>query len=367
MSKYSQQNKLDIYYMKRALRLAKKGEGKVSPNPLVGAVVVKNNHIIGEGYHQKYGEAHAEINAINSAGQSVEDATLYCNLEPCCHTDKKTPPCVNRIIKEGIKRVVVAGMDPNPKVKGKGFTLLEQAGIDITKDILAQENQDLNKFYFKYVRRQLPYITLKLAQTIDGYISDQKNQQLWLTGERAKRLVHRWRSAYDSVLIGANTLRADNPLLTVRYGKRRNPIRIVITGSAEIDPDLKIFYQKQNHKTWLITATKNHPKLLNILGDTGCELIDLPADSDQRISMLSVLEYLAKQKITSVLVEGGQQIFSQFIHNGLCDELKIFIVPKILGIGIKAFIPEVEQKASSFHIHNTTKIGEDVLLTYLPG
>jgi diaminohydroxyphosphoribosylaminopyrimidine deaminase/5-amino-6-(5-phosphoribosylamino)uracil reductase len=364
MLKYNQQNKLDIHYMKRALRLAKKGEGKVSPNPLVGAVIVKNNHIIGEGYHQKYGEAHAEINAINSAGQSVKGATLYCNLEPCCHTHKQTPPCVDRIIKEGIKRVVVAGIDPNPKVKGKGFALMKQAGIDITKDILAQENQELNKFYIKYIIRQLPYITLKIAQTIDGYISDQKNQQLWLTGERATRLVHRWRSAYDSVLIGANTLRVDNPLLTVRYGKRRHPVRIVLTGSADIDHELKIFYQKKSHKTWIITTTKNHPGLLKISEDKGCELIELPADSDQRIPLLSVLKYLAKQKITSVLVEGGQQIFSQFIHSGLWDELKIFIAPKILGTGIKAFTPEAEQKASSFHLYDTTKIGEDVLLSY---
>ncbi len=366
MPKYSQQNKLDIHYMKRALRLAKKGEGMVSPNPLVGAVIVKNNQIIGEGYHQKYGGAHAEINAINSAGQSVKGATLYCNLEPCCHTDKQTPPCVNRIIEEGIKRVVVAAMDPNPKVKGKGFSLLKQAGIEVIKDILAQENQEINKFYIKYITRQLPYITLKIAQTIDGYISDQKNQQRWLTGEPAKRLVHRWRSACDSVLIGANTLRTDNPLLTVRYGNWGDPIRIVITGSAEIDPELKIFCLKQNHKTWLITAPKNHTKLLKISEDKGCELIELPADSDQRIPMLSILEYLAKQKITSVLVEGGQQIFSQFIHKGLWDELKIFIAPKILGTGIKAFTSKAAKKASSFHLHETAKIGEDVLLTYLP-
>jgi diaminohydroxyphosphoribosylaminopyrimidine deaminase/5-amino-6-(5-phosphoribosylamino)uracil reductase len=352
--------------MKKALHLAKKGEGKVSPNPLVGAVIVKNNQIIGEGYHQKYGEAHAEINAIISASQSVKDATLYSTLEPCCHTDKQTPPCANRIINKGIKRIVVAGVDPNPKVIGKGLALLKQAGIEVTKGILTEENQDLNKFYFKYVRRQLPYITLKIAQTIDGYISYQKNQQLWLTGERSKRLVHRWRSAYDSVLIGANTLRADNPLLTVRYGKGREPLSIILTGSVNIDPDFKIFYHKPNHKTWLITAKKNYSKLLNILRDKDCEIIALPAEADYRIPMLSVLKYLAKQKITSVLVEGGQQIFSQFIQCGLWDELKIFITPKILGTGIKAFTPEAEQKISSFHLQDTTKIGEDTLLTYLP-
>jgi diaminohydroxyphosphoribosylaminopyrimidine deaminase/5-amino-6-(5-phosphoribosylamino)uracil reductase len=363
----NQQHKLDIHFMKRALSLAKKGVGKVSPNPLVGAVLVNNNRIIGEGFHKKYGDAHAEINAINSASQSIKDTTLYCNLEPCCHTNKQTPPCVNRIIKEGIKRVVVAGMDPNPEVKGKGFTLLEQAGIDITKDILAQENQDLNKFYFKYVTRQLPYVTLKIAQTIDGYISDQKNQQLWLTGERAKRLVYRWRSAYDAVLIGANTLRADNPLLTARYSKVRNPVRIIITGSTDINPDLDIFKQRPKDITWIITDGKNRPKLIKKLEDTGCKIIGLPSDSEQQISLQSVLEYLTKQKITSVLVEGGQQIFSQFIHAGIWDELKIFIAPKILGMGLKAFSLIEKQMPSTFHLHDATTVDEDILLTYLSG
>jgi diaminohydroxyphosphoribosylaminopyrimidine deaminase/5-amino-6-(5-phosphoribosylamino)uracil reductase len=366
MPKEDEKHKLDIHYMKRALRLAKKGEGNVSPNPLVGAVIVKNGQIIGEGYHQKYGESHAEVNAINSAGQSIKDATLYSTLEPCCHTDKQTPPCVNRIIKDGIKRLVVTGIDPNRQVNGRGLKLLRDAGIDVTEDILVQEYQDLNKFYFKYVRTHLPYVALKIAQTVDGYISDDKNRQLWLTGERSQRLVHKWRSIYDSVLIGANTLRVDNPLLTVRFGKKRDPLRIIITGSANIDPDLKIFYQNQTHKTWFITTIQNHPNLKKVLSDTGCELVGLPADSNQRISFLSILEYLGKQKITSVLVEGGQQIISQFVQNGLWDELNVFITPKILGKGVKTFIPDVRNQISTFHLQHTTNVDEDVLLTYLP-
>jgi diaminohydroxyphosphoribosylaminopyrimidine deaminase/5-amino-6-(5-phosphoribosylamino)uracil reductase len=365
MPKDNQQNKLDIQYMKRALRLAKKGQGSVSPNPLVGAVLVKNDHIIGEGYHQKYGEAHAEINAINSADQSIKDATLYSTLEPCCHIDKQTPPCVNRIIGEGIKRVVVGSRDPNSKVNGKGLKILEDAGIEVTKDILSKENQDLNKFYYKFIKTRLPYVTLKVAQTIDGFISTDLNQQLWLSGERSQRLVHHWRSIYDSVLIGGNTLRVDNPLLNVRYGRKRNPIRIIITGIASIDPGLKIFDQKQNDKTWLVTAQANHPKLVKMLYKTGCKFIGLPANSDKQISLKSILEYLGQQKITSILVEGGQQIFSQFIQTKLWDELNIFIAPKILSKGFKSFNSDVINQISNFNLQHTTKIGEDVLLTYL--
>jgi diaminohydroxyphosphoribosylaminopyrimidine deaminase/5-amino-6-(5-phosphoribosylamino)uracil reductase len=365
MPNENKQHQLDIHYMKRALRLAKKGQGKVSPNPLVGAVVVKNNQIIGEGYHQKYGDPHAEINAIKSAGPTVKDATLYSTLEPCCHSDKQTPPCTNRIIREGLRRVVVAGTDPNPKVDGKGLKILQDAGIEVEKDILSKENQDLNKFYYKFVKTRLPYVTLKVAQTIDGFISNDQNQQLWLTGERSKRLVHYWRSTYDSVLIGANTLRIDNPLLTVRYGKKRNPLRIIISGSTKIDPESQIFIQKPENSTWILTIEQNHSMLSKRLSQTGCKIIELSADSNLQLSILSVLEYLSKQKITSVLVEGGQQIFSQFIQSGFWDELNLMIAPKVLGQGIRSFNIETTQKLSSFHLHRTKKLGEDVLLSFL--
>jgi diaminohydroxyphosphoribosylaminopyrimidine deaminase/5-amino-6-(5-phosphoribosylamino)uracil reductase len=362
----NQHHNFDIHYLKRALRLAKKGQGKVSPNPLVGAVLVKNNQIIGEGYHKKYGKDHAEINAINSASQSIKGATLFSTLEPCCHTNKQTPPCVERIIKEGVRRVVVASYDPNPQVDGKGLKILQDAGIEVTNGVLERENQEMNKFYFKYVKTGLPYVTIKLAQTIDGYISSDKNQQLWLSGERSKRLVHHWRSIYDSVLIGANTLRVDDPLLTVRYGKKRNPIRIVITGSSSIDPKFKIFNKQQSNKTWIITSREGHPKLLKQLGHTGCELIHLPANSDQRVPFISILEYLGKQKVTSVFVEGGQLIVSQLIQSKLWDELNIFIAPIILGKGFKSFNPDIMNQKTKFNLYRSRKIGEDVLLTYLP-
>jgi diaminohydroxyphosphoribosylaminopyrimidine deaminase/5-amino-6-(5-phosphoribosylamino)uracil reductase len=362
----NQQQKLDIHYMQRALRLAKRGEGMVSPNPLVGAVLVKNNHIIGEGYHQRYGEAHAEINAIESSHQSLKGTTLYSTLEPCCHKDKQTPPCVNRIIKKGIKRVVVASKDPNPEVNGEGISLLREAGIDVIDGILGEENVQLNKFYYTYTATKLPYITLKLAQSLDGYISGEKNQLLWLTGERSRRLVHRWRSIYDAVLIGANTLRVDNPQLTVRYGKKRNPLRIILTGSTHLKSELQIFNQKPENKTWILSTEKNQSLLSKKLDHTGCQLIGLPARNDDHLEISTVLEFLGKQKITSIIVEGGQQIFSQFITSGLWNELNILIAPKLLGRGVKSIDIQTNYIISPYHLHRTKKLGEDMWLTYLP-
>ena len=366
MMNEAQQRKLDIQYMKRALRLAKKGQGMVSPNPLVGAVLVQNNHVISEGYHQKYGESHAEVNAINSASQSLKDATLYVTLEPCCHTDKQTPPCVNRIIKAGLRKVVIASRDPNPQVNGKSIQLLRDSGVEVKEDILDQENQELNKFYFKYVKTRLPYVNIKIAQTVDGYISNIENQQLWLTGNKSKRLVHKWRSIYDAVCIGANTLRVDDPMLTVRVGKKRKPVSIVITGMGNVEIDSRLFNQIPQNKTWLITAQKNHKKLLKMMEKTGFEIIGLPADHNQQITLSSVLDYLGKRKITSLLVEGGQKIFSQFVTSGLWDELNLLIAPKILGKGVQSFRFNILDMMPTLQLHQTKKVGEDVLLTYFP-
>jgi diaminohydroxyphosphoribosylaminopyrimidine deaminase/5-amino-6-(5-phosphoribosylamino)uracil reductase len=351
--------------MKRALRLAKKGAGHVSPNPLVGAVIVKNGRIIGEGYHQKYGEAHAEINAIHSSKQSVKNATLYCTLEPCCHTDKQTPPCVNRIITEGIKRVVVASTDPNPKVSGKGFELLKKVGIEVMHGLLAEENEELNKFYFNSVLQKLPYVTLKIAQSLDGYISHKKNKQIWLTGDKTKQVVHHWRSTHDAVLIGLNTLRVDNPQLTVRYGLKRSPVRIVLCESTNVNPHLLIFKQEPKENTWIITTKENQRKLSKKLAKTGCQVVGLKAKSNNQLKIQTVLKYLAKMKITSVLVEGGQQIFSQFIDTRLWNELNVIIAPKILGGGVKGIEIETHKKLSPMQLNKTKKMGEDILLTYM--
>jgi diaminohydroxyphosphoribosylaminopyrimidine deaminase/5-amino-6-(5-phosphoribosylamino)uracil reductase len=367
MAQTNRQKQSDIFYMKRALCLAKKGEGKVSPNPLVGVIIVKNNRIIGEGYHKKYGEAHAEINAIQSTSQSVKNATLYSTLEPCCHTDKQTPPCAHRIIQEGIKRIVVASTDPNPKVNGKGTKLIQDAGIEVTQGVLAKKNEDLNKFYFKYIAKNLPFVTIKIAQSIDGYITSMKNRQFWLTGEKAQRVVHHWRYTHDAILIGENTLRVDDPQLTVRIGYKKETLKIILCNSININPGLLIFNQKYKENTWILTTIENQPLITKKLHKTGCKIIGLPADKNKQISILSLLKYLSKQKITSILVEGGQQIFSQFIQSGYWDELNIFVAPKILGSGIKSLELKTKYQPSSLFLHKIKKLDNDILLTYLAG
>ena len=252
-------------YIKHCFNLAKKGKGSVSPNPLVGAILVKNGKVIGKGYHKKYGSAHAEVNAINNSTEKVTGSTLYCNLEPCCHANKQTPPCVPLIIEKKIKKVVISNLDPNKEVNGKGVKQLREAGIEVITDVLEDEGKDLNKFYFKYVKEKLPYITLKIAQSIDGKISVAKNKQTWLTGKESIKYVHKLRSEYDAVLVGAGTIKTDNPLLTVRNVKGRNPIRIIIDGKLNIPIKSKILNSNDPENTWIFTSKKANEKKIKVV------------------------------------------------------------------------------------------------------
>jgi diaminohydroxyphosphoribosylaminopyrimidine deaminase/5-amino-6-(5-phosphoribosylamino)uracil reductase len=347
-------------YMRRALQLALKGAGKVSPNPLVGAVLVKEDRIIGEGYHQQYGKAHAEINAINNATESVKDAILYCNLEPCCHSNKQTPPCVPQIIKSGIKKVVIASLDPNPKVSGKGVKQLQQAGLEVVTAVDKAKAEELNRFYFKYTRHRLPYVTLKVAQTLDGYIAREKNKQQWITGDKSQKLVHQWRAIYDAVLIGANTLRVDDARLTVRKNKGKSPKRIILSNSLNLRPDLKIFQQKPPGDTWIFS---NRPASRE-LQKSGCRIITLSSEKHEPILLSDVLKYLAEHKITSLLVEGGQSVFTHFFNAGLIDEIQVFIAPIIWGNGIKSFAKSNAGKDRELRCIRSKKVGVDRLLTF---
>ncbi len=205
------------YYMKKVFELAKQGIGLVSPNPLVGSLIVKDSQIIGAGFHERYGQFHAELNAIVSAKQPLKGATLYCNLEPCCHTNKQTPPCAQRIIKEGISRVVIANRDPNPEVNGGGIALLKQMGIEVIENICQEEGELLNEVFFTFHRKKRPFIHLKYAQTLDGNIACSSGDSKWITHENARKKAHEMRLKYDAILIGAGTLVADNPALTIRF------------------------------------------------------------------------------------------------------------------------------------------------------
>jgi len=342
----------DLTYINRCFELAEKGRGFVSPNPFVGTVIVKDGSIIGEGWHKYYGGSHAEVNAVASLNKELNSTTLYCNLEPCCHSNKQTPPCVPLIISKEISRVVISNLDPNPGVNGKGVKQLRKAGIRVDTGILEDEGKELNKFYFKYVIEKVPYITIKIAQSIDGKISSDQDIQTWLTGEESVKYVHQQRNRYDAVLVGANTIRVDDPRLTVRVVKGRDPIRIIIDGDLSVSPDSKIIKMTGNENTWIFTAENSHQEKIEQFEKLGIKIFQLPADN-----LGDMLKELGKENITSLLVEGGQQIFSQFISQELFDEIIILQSPKILGKGISAFETNGTKKLK---IKETERLGEDL-------
>ena len=356
----------DESYIQLTIEIAKKGEGSVSPNPLVGCVIIKDNRIIGAGYHQKFGEEHAEINAINSSAESLEGSTLYVNLEPCSHFGK-TPPCVDRIIKEKIKRVVIGTLDINPLVSGNGVKALKKAGIEVKVGILEKECIELNKFFFKFITNKLPYVTLKAAQTLDGMIADKNNYSEWISSSESRKYVHWLRARYDAVLIGSETARIDNPKLTVRMVEGRNPYRVVLDSSLKLKSDLNLFKINSDNKTIVITSEKNKSKLkkINQLEKLGVKILFVKLDAQGRMQLKSVLKEIAKLQISSILVEGGSKIYSSFLKQKLFDDIFLFVSPKILGNGLKIFSELKSNKLSDsakLNIRRTQKIGDDLLI-----
>ncbi|HLG31861.1 MAG TPA: bifunctional diaminohydroxyphosphoribosylaminopyrimidine deaminase/5-amino-6-(5-phosphoribosylamino)uracil reductase RibD [Ignavibacteriaceae bacterium] len=348
-------------FIKKCFELAVKAAGFVSPNPMVGALLVKQDKIIGEGYHQKYGGAHAEIIAINSATKVLTGSTLYCNLEPCCHTHKQTPPCVPQIIKAGIKKVVISNLDPNPAVSGKGVQQLLNAGIEVITRVSENEGQELNKFYFKFISNAKPYISIKIAQSIDGKITEEKNKQTWLTGEEAQKYVHQQRAIYDAVLVGAETINIDNPELNVRLVDGRNPKRIILDGNLSLNLNSKILKAADIENTWIITCNGIDNEKLFKLKEKGVRILQMPADQLNHISLIKLLDELAKQKISSLFIEGGSNIFSQFITEKLFDELIILQAPVVLGKGLSAISGSVN---ISLNTIDTVKLGKDIKMTF---
>lgn len=356
----------DESYIQLALEIAKKGTGEVSPNPLVGCLLVKSDRIIGAGYHKKYGANHAEINAIENAKEPVEGSTLFINLEPCSHFGK-TPPCVDRIIEEKIKRVVIGTLDMNPLVSGNGVKKLKASGIEVKVGVLENECINLNKFFFKFITKKIPYVSLKAAQTLDGKIADSGGDSQWISSVQSRKFVHRLRANYDAVLVGAGTVVKDDPALTVRLTDGRNPRRIVLDSSLDIKTDRRLFFKNSDMKTILVTSKLNKDKRkVKKLENLGVQLIFAKEDKSGNLNLKNVLRELAKINIASVLVEGGRRVFSSFIRDGLYDDIYLFISPKIMGNGV----PVVEnlsvkdvKHALNVKIKNFESIGDDLLLT----
>jgi len=339
----------DERFMEEALNLATRGWGKTEINPLVGAVVVKNGHIVGRGFHRKLGEAHAEVCALIEAGRNAKDSTLYVNLEPCCITGR-TPPCVEEILKAEIRRVVIGMDDPNPKVNGRGRMFLRENGIEVTCGVLEKEARTLNRWYEKYITSGLPYIIVKIASSEDGRITGFKDK--YITSFSSRRLVHSIRSRVGAVLVGINTILKDDPFLTDRLVGRHNPTRIVL------DPHLKIplnsNFLKDDARRIVITGENNDQEKIEKLRNIGAEMIFLKGDY---YPLEVVFEELGKREIGSILVEGGGILFSQILEKNLYDELIIFVAPQIIGSGID-FLRENSLDLDNMPLE---KIGEDRL------
>ena len=346
---------IDETYMKMVIEEAKKGIGHTSPNPYVGALIVKNNKIIATGYHAQYGPAHAELDAITHATESLAGSTLYCNLEPCCHEAKQTPPCAQRIINEKIARVVIANRDPNFHVNGKGIDLLRAAGIEVTEGILQDEGEQLNEVFFTSMLHKKPFVHLKWAQSLDGNIATYAGNSKWISSPEALHKVHLLRKKYDAILIGQNTLVKDNPHLTARLDEHVSaPWRIILAKLNTLSMQCNVTTDAYNHKTICITdatdIAQNAEKAATLKAN-GVRIATVNRDETGALDLRQVLAELHAFGITSVLVEGGSAILTSFIEQNLWNRMSVFIAPLFIGGGLQAVkspAPEYINNAARF-------------------
>lgn len=313
--------------MKMAINLAKKGNGKTSPNPLVGTVIVKDDLIIGKGYHKFYGGPHAEINALNKAGEKAIGATLYVNLEPCIHFGK-TPPCVREIIKSGIKKVVIGMRDPNPFVFGKGIEELRKAKIEVKEGVLEDEAKKLNEVFIKYITLKIPFVALKVGMSLDGKISTNKGHSKWITNELSRNYVKHLRQIYDAILVGINTTIVDNPNLTIEKPFKKK-FRIILDSKARIPFTANLLKQKDNYTTIIATTKRASINKLKKL-EKYAEILILK-EKNGLVDLRHLMKELVKMEISSILVEGGGEVNASFLKEMLVDKVFFFISPKIIG------------------------------------
>ena len=335
-------------YMRRAIELAANGRGCVSPNPLVGCVIVCDGKIISEGWHKKFGQAHAEVNAINALTDKevLKRATLYVNLEPCSHTGK-TPPCADLIIQHQVKEVVIANEDSNPLVAGRGIKKLKDAGVCVTTGVLHKEGRELNKRFFTFIEKKRPHIILKWAETSDGFLARTNHNSRWISSEFSRQLVHKWRSEEDAVMVGSGTAWYDNPTLNVREWTGRNPVRIVIDRYLKLGHNQHLFDHSQKTICYNLVQDDVSRNLM---------LVKLPEEN----FMTAMIDHLYTQNIQSIIVEGGAHILHAFIENRLWDEARVFVSPQKFIIGIPSpRLPAV--------LKGDYNLQEDGFKIYIPG
>jgi diaminohydroxyphosphoribosylaminopyrimidine deaminase/5-amino-6-(5-phosphoribosylamino)uracil reductase len=355
----------DEFFIKRALTLAARARGMTSPNPMVGAVLVKNGRIIAEGFHKKAGTPHAEAIAIDRAGKDAAGATLYVSLEPCCHKDKRTPPCAQKIIAAKIAKVVVSMNDPNPKVSGKGIEELRRAGIGVVTGILEEEARRLNEYYIKHVTTRMPFVVMKVAMTLDGKIATPEGESKWITGEKARNAVHKLRGGVDAIMTAIGTVKADNPRLTCRVGRGKSPVRVIIDPRLETQPDANVLCMPP--ETIIVTKDKGSKKKTlkeTTLKERGIKILHFDSE---KANLPRLMRELGGMDITSLLIEGGSSLNSYCIESGIVDKVMFFIAPKIIGgresyaaVGGKAF--RSLQEAHRLRNVRIKKIGEDILV-----
>jgi diaminohydroxyphosphoribosylaminopyrimidine deaminase / 5-amino-6-(5-phosphoribosylamino)uracil reductase len=321
----------DAHFMEMALNLAIQAEGFTSPNPMVGAVVVKDGRVVGSGYHHAVGESHAEVNAIAAAGERARGATLYVSLEPCNHTGR-TPPCTAKILQAGIKRVVVAMRDPNTAVIGGGVEFLRQHGLQVTVGVHEERAKKLNEAFIKYVRTKRPFVIAKCAATLDGRIATRTGDSKWVTGEAAREFVHRLRHAVDAVMVGINTIRADDPSLTVRLKHRRgkDPVRVILDSRFSISPNAKVLRQTSAAQTILVAGQPVSKDKKSALEQIGVQVLESPL-KDNRIDLDLLMERLGGMQLCSLLIEGGSRVLASAFASRIVDKVYFFYAPKIMG------------------------------------
>lgn len=346
--------------MLQALKLAKQGRYTVSPNPMVGCLIVKNEQIIGQGFHLKAGSAHAEIMALQQAGSNAQDATVYVTLEPCCHYGY-TPPCTKALIQARIKKVVIACLDPNPIVAGKGLAELESAGIEVELGVIEDEAKQLNEIFFHYIQYKRPFVIAKWAMSLDGKTITHPFDSRQISSQKSQQHTHQTRRCVDAILIGASTARKDNPLLTVRYKTNKfftdvkTPIRIILSRSAQLPIDLRLFQSASSNEKVIICTTDNHLETsLHKLQKNGIEILKLPHNKENKIDLKLLLDELGKQGVTSLLVEGGMNLLHEFFNENLINKFQVYISPVIIG--------ELEKKQTLSQVQ-CTSISNDLYIS----
>ncbi|MEE8576784.1 MAG: bifunctional diaminohydroxyphosphoribosylaminopyrimidine deaminase/5-amino-6-(5-phosphoribosylamino)uracil reductase RibD [candidate division Zixibacteria bacterium] len=354
--------------MQTALDLASKAAGKTSPNPMVGAVIVKNGRILGQGYHKRAGSDHAEIIALRQAGRKAKGATLYVTLEPCCHSGR-TGPCAPKIIDAGLDRVVYATSDPDKRVRGRGGRMLRKAGIKVEAGLLKAEAELLNEAYFHFHKQNRPFVVLKLATTLDGRIATRSGESQWITCDKSQRYCHLLRSQVDAVMVGMGTARADNPSLTVRLVKGKNPYRIVVSSSMRLDKKCNLLRNNNDQRTILASTKATVEKLLKKPTGQPLTYWQVKSGRDKMISLADLMNKAARFGLQSILVEGGSKLATSLLKAKLVDKFVMIQAPKVLGKGIDAIgnlniraLPDAIEMERMTH----ASLGRDIVITGYP-